>query len=153
MMSSNGNIFRVTGPLSGEFTGYRCIPLTKASDGKLRFFFFDLRPNKRLSKQWRRWWVETPSRSFWRHCDEISSLRVWFWSDDDSVNIVSLTISTIPTICEGNPSVPSVWALGKVNNADVLYFLSCYHKQAGDQTIELLVKSDALCDVTIMLHW
>ena len=29
--SSNGNIFRVTGPLWGESTGHRCIPLTKAS--------------------------------------------------------------------------------------------------------------------------
>ena len=30
MTSSNGNIFRVTGPLCGEFTGDRWIPLTKA---------------------------------------------------------------------------------------------------------------------------
>ena len=32
MTSSNGNIFRVTGHLCGEFTGPRWIPLTKASD-------------------------------------------------------------------------------------------------------------------------
>ena len=32
MTSSNGNIFRATGPLCGEFTGYRWIPRTKASD-------------------------------------------------------------------------------------------------------------------------
>ena len=32
MTSSNGNIFRVTGPLLGEFTGHRWIPLTKASN-------------------------------------------------------------------------------------------------------------------------
>ena len=30
MKSSNGNIFRVTGPLRGESTGHRWIPLTKA---------------------------------------------------------------------------------------------------------------------------
>ena len=35
MTSSNGNIFRVTGPLCGEFTGHRWIPLTKASDTEL----------------------------------------------------------------------------------------------------------------------
>ena len=35
MTSSNGNIFRVTGPLWEEFTGHRWIPLTKASDAKL----------------------------------------------------------------------------------------------------------------------
>ena len=44
MTSSNGNIFRVTGPLCGEFTGHR--PVTQSFD-----VFFDLCLNKRLSKQ------------------------------------------------------------------------------------------------------
>ena len=35
MTSSNGNIFRVTGHLCGEFTGPRWIPHTKASDAQL----------------------------------------------------------------------------------------------------------------------
>ena len=35
MASSNGNTFRVTGPLCGEFTGHLWIPLTKASDVEL----------------------------------------------------------------------------------------------------------------------
>ena len=39
MTSSNGNIFRVTGPLCGEFTGQRWIPLTKASDAELCCFY------------------------------------------------------------------------------------------------------------------
>ena len=34
MTSSNGNLFRVTGPFCGEFTGHRWIPLTKASDAE-----------------------------------------------------------------------------------------------------------------------
>ena len=38
MTSSNGNIFRFTGPLCGEFTGYRWIPITKANDAKLWCF-------------------------------------------------------------------------------------------------------------------
>ena len=38
MTSSNGNIFRVTGPLCGEFTGHRWIPRTKASDAELWCF-------------------------------------------------------------------------------------------------------------------
>ena len=38
MTSSNGNISRVTGPLCGEFTGHRWIPLTKASDAELWSF-------------------------------------------------------------------------------------------------------------------
>ena len=40
MMSSNGSIFRVTGPLCGEFTGPRWIPLTKASDAVLWCFLW-----------------------------------------------------------------------------------------------------------------
>ena len=35
MTSSNGNIFRVTGHLGGEFTGHRWIHHTKASDAEL----------------------------------------------------------------------------------------------------------------------
>ena len=38
MTLSNGNIFRVTDPLWGEFTSHRCIPLTKASDAELYCF-------------------------------------------------------------------------------------------------------------------
>ena len=66
MTSSNGNIFRVTGnicagnsPVSGEFPAQR--PVTRSFR-----VFFDLRLNKRLSKQSRGWWFETPSRSLWR---------------------------------------------------------------------------------------
>ena len=68
MTSSNGNIFRVTGPLCGEFTGPGEFPaqrpVTRSFD-----VFFDLRPNKRLSKQPRGLWFETPSWSLWHHCN------------------------------------------------------------------------------------
>ena len=40
MTSSNGNIFRVTGHLCGEFTGPRWIPHTKASDAELCCFLW-----------------------------------------------------------------------------------------------------------------
>ena len=40
MTSSNGNIFHVTGPLCGEFTGHRWIPGTKASHAKLSCFLW-----------------------------------------------------------------------------------------------------------------
>ena len=68
MTSSDGNIFRVTGPLCGEFTGPRWIPsqrsVTRSFD-----VFFDLRLNIQLSKQsWGRWF-ETQSCSLWRHCN------------------------------------------------------------------------------------
>ena len=47
--SSNGNIFRVTGPLCGEFTGHRWIPLTKANDAELWCFL--------LICAWTKGWV------------------------------------------------------------------------------------------------
>ena len=40
MTSSNGNIFRVTGTLCGEFTCHRWIPRTKASDAELWCFIW-----------------------------------------------------------------------------------------------------------------
>ena len=40
MTSSNGNIFRVTGPLCGELTGHRWILLTKASDAQFWCFLW-----------------------------------------------------------------------------------------------------------------
>ena len=43
-------------------------PVTQSFDA-----FFDLRLNKRLSKQSRRRWLETPSRSLWRDCNEINA--------------------------------------------------------------------------------
>ena len=40
MTSSNGNTFRVTGHLCGEFTGHRWIPGTKASGAELCCFLW-----------------------------------------------------------------------------------------------------------------
>ena len=68
MTSSNGNIFRVTGPLCGEFTGQR--PVTRSFG-----VFFYLRLNKRLSKQSRGWWFDMPSHPWWRHCNVFEWLR------------------------------------------------------------------------------
>ena len=47
----------------GSFSSQR--PVTRSFD-----VFFDLRLNKRLSKQLRRRWFETPSRSLWRYCND-----------------------------------------------------------------------------------
>ena len=79
MTSSNGNIFRVTGPLCGEFTGHQWIhpphtqrPVTRRFD-----VFFDLRRINRLSKQSRRRRFETTSSSLWRHCNVQSGVMAW----------------------------------------------------------------------------
>ena len=47
--------------VTGEFTPQR--PVTRSFD-----VFFGMGLNKRLSKQSRRWWFETPLRSLWRKC-------------------------------------------------------------------------------------
>ena len=67
MTSSNVKIFRVTGPLCGEFLPQR--PVTRRFD-----IFFDLRPSKRLNKHSRRLLFETPAHSLWRH-----------WNDTDDM--------------------------------------------------------------------
>ena len=52
-------------PVPGEFPAQR--PVTRNFD-----VFFDLRLNKRLSKQWWGWWFETLSHPLWRHRNDIS---------------------------------------------------------------------------------
>ena len=66
MTSSNGNMFRVTGSLCGEFTGEFPVqgPVTRNFE-----LFFDLRLHKRLRKPSWGWWFETPSRSLRCHCN------------------------------------------------------------------------------------
>ena len=78
MTSSNGNIFRVTGHLCGEFTDHQRIPRTKARDTELWCFFFDLRLNKQLSNRSWVWWFETPSRPLKRHCNVNSKNSLYF---------------------------------------------------------------------------
>ena len=76
MTSSNGNIFRLTDPLCGEFTGPDEFP-TQRPVTRSFGVFFDLRLNKRLSKQPRCWWFETLLWSLWRHCNEPISLTLF----------------------------------------------------------------------------
>ena len=73
MTSSNGNIFRVTGHSCGEFTGPGEFPLQRPVTRSFDVFF-DLRPNKRLSKQSWGWWFETLSCSLWRHRNKMPNI-------------------------------------------------------------------------------
>ena len=60
MTSSNGNNFRVTGLLTGGFTGDRRSPLTKASDAELWYFL--------CSAHWINGWVNNRvTGDLWRH--------------------------------------------------------------------------------------
>ena len=71
MMTSSNETFSAllaicagNSPVTGEFPAQR--PVTRSFG-----VFFDLRLNKRLSKQCWGWWFETPSRSLWRHCNDM----------------------------------------------------------------------------------
>ena len=74
--------------VTGEFPLQR--PVTQSFD-----VFFDRRLNKRLSKQSRCCWFETPSRSLWRHCDDPIVLS----------NLMN------PTISGWHSNIGSIWIL------------------------------------------
>ena len=65
MTLSIGNIFRVTGPLWGEFTGHLWPPPPQHTH----------KGQWRLSKQSIRRWFETPSHSLWRYWNDEWRLR------------------------------------------------------------------------------
>ena len=101
MTSSNGNIFRITGPCAGNS------PVTGESPAQrpvTRSFgvFVDLHLNKWLSKQsWERWF-ETPSCSLWRHCKYRVKLPSLFVNDcrfgsDSSFNLIGPTNRFVET--------------------------------------------------------
>ena len=56
-------------PVPGEFPTQR--PVTRSFD-----VYFDLRPNKWLSKQSWGWWFETLSCSLWRHRNALSGHKI-----------------------------------------------------------------------------
>ena len=64
MTSSNGNIFRVTGPLCSEFTGRRWNPIKKASDAEL------------WSAPWINGWVNNLRLEIW---DTIALIMTSLW--------------------------------------------------------------------------
>ena len=61
-----------TSPVPGKFPAQR--PVTRSFD-----VFFDLRLNKRLSKQSCGWWFETPPCPLWRHCNDRVIRQIFGW--------------------------------------------------------------------------
>ena len=71
MASSNGNIFRVTGPLCREFPTHRWIPLTKASGAEFWSFFW--------SAPWINRWVNIrEAGDLRRHRAHYDVIVMWF---------------------------------------------------------------------------
>ena len=58
--------------VTGEFPSQR--PVTRSFD-----VFFDLRLNKRFSKQSWDWWFEAPSCPLWHHCNVWGKKRNYSW--------------------------------------------------------------------------
>ena len=67
-------------PVSGEFPAQR--PVTQSFD-----VFFDLGLNNRLSKHWRGWWFETPSRPLWRQCNGAAPRQRLYVTSAESPNV------------------------------------------------------------------
>ena len=70
-------------PVSGEFPAQR--PVTRSFD-----IFFDLRLNKRLSKQSLGWWFETLSCPLWRQCNEMRRQNAHPNSHYSKLNVIGL---------------------------------------------------------------
>ena len=148
MTSSNGNIF-VTGLLCGEFTSHRWITRTKASGAEL-WYFFDLRLNKRLSKQWRGWWCETPLRPSWRHCNVYCRLYLLMSASLMTVQVIhfrsfaSISINQIKKDCYWIPfyrvsfiinKSSLLYACGFAFNTQQTVLWSLAHRSAKEQHI------------------
>ena len=81
-------------PFFGEFPSQRSV---------MQNFdvFFDLRPNKLLSKQSWGWWFETPLRPLWRHRNDLVRSA---WSMDHGstrkTSAVNNPTTTVTTLCD-----------------------------------------------------
>ena len=70
-------------PVTGGFPTQR--PVTRSFD-----IFFDLRLNKRLSKQCWGWWFETLSRPLKLHCNDHQTFVLLLWTNDAIIGIIEL---------------------------------------------------------------
>ena len=120
MTSSNGNIFRVTGPLRREFTGTGEFPAQRPVPRSFDVFF-DLSLNKRLSKQSWGWWSETPPRSLWRQCHEFGNSS--FISPHTLLACASLSILGLNAtrFCKRGPWLKCISLLWRHNGHDAVF--------------------------------
>ena len=79
-------IFAGNSPVPGEFPAQK--PVTRSFE-----VFFDLRLNKRLSKQSWGWWFETLSRPLWRRCKADTAMCHWVYKNFNQIAIVKNVFS------------------------------------------------------------
>ena len=91
-------------PVTGGFHSQR--PVTRSFD-----VFLDLRLKKRLSKQSRRRWFETSSRSLWRHCNDFSSMisTVGWLVLNRSSFAIQMFASAVPLALWGSYTPNIIW--------------------------------------------
>ena len=90
MTSSNGNIFRVTGPLCEEFNGDRWIPQIKSSDAELWCFLW--------SAPWINVWVNTREAGDLRR-HRVQNTEVFF--QESLIEYIICKMSVILPRCSG----------------------------------------------------
>ena len=117
-------------PVPGEFPTQR--PVTRSFD-----VFFDLRLNKRLSKQSWGWWFETISRPLWRHRNGEP-----FWIID------RLWDCHYDNLCRkiwhhDNPRFPYYWF--SVDALMFLYTVQQYMKYESYNTTSLALSNSSYC--------
>ena len=107
-------------PVTGEFPSQS--PVTRSFDD-----FFDLRLNKRLSKQWWGWWFKTPSRPLWRHCN----------------GITAMSLQRIPGF-RWTSTTRAIWMSRNNENADLFFmFLQIYSVLKCQCMFVLIVKTSS----------
>ena len=131
-------------PVPGEFPIQR--PVTRSFD-----VYFDLRPNKRLSKQWWGWWFETQSCPLWRHRNGKSWFEIrWMCTIHfDAVCISSVVFCLIIFQNLSNSNGQIIEIFGKSTQSVLLLFVNhgCFH----DLTYCPLVTHTCVCELD--QHW
>ena len=117
-------------PVTGEFFAQR--PVTRSFD-----VFFDLRLNKRLSKQSWCWWFEMPSRPLWRHCNVIGDFaqdrsswtycRLWHnsWRTKLPGDCKGMEWNSTRNICFDSPLIFVGISNSAKTNGDINNFSPC----------------------------
>ena len=128
-------------PVTGGFPSQR--PVTQSFD-----VFFDLRQNKRLSKQSRRRWLETPPRSLWHHCNDICNVFSWWLRLNlhvvQWIQFISIVSLLVPQANRFNSLWPSD-AIWRHRYGSILFLVTCvarWHKDITWSNVDLsLVRS------------
>ena len=117
-------------PVTGGFPSQR--PVAQSVD-----VFLDVHLNKRLRKQSKWWWFETPWRSLWRHCNEcrINRSSPSVRSSSSWWRLQMETISASLAICAGNSPVPGEFPSQRpVTRSFDAFFDLCPNKRLSKQS-------------------